>query len=110
MKSLRSVFAFFLAFVLLGCATTRIDWNSRIGQYTYDDAVTELGVPDRQAQLSDGSIVGEWLLRRGGAYGHTHSFPGSRFHTYDINEMPDRYMRLVFGPDMLLRSANRFAR
>ena len=110
MKSLRLPIAFCLAVLLLGCATTRIDWNSRIGQYTYDDAVIELGVPDRQAELSDGSIVGEWLVRRGGAYGQAHFFPGSRFHTYDINEMPDGYLRLVFGPDKLLRSANRFAR
>jgi hypothetical protein len=99
-----------LALLVAGCATTKIDWNSRIGSYTFDDAVVELGVPDRQATLVDGSIVAEWLTGRGGAYGHAYSFPRSRFHTYDITEMPDRYLRLVFGADRSLVRAGSFAR
>lgn len=97
-------------FFLVGCATTKIDWNSRIGQYTYDDAVSELGVPDRQATLSDGSVVAEWLTSRGGAYGHSYHFRGSRFHTYDINEFPDRFLRLTFGADRKLNAAGQFSR
>lgn len=96
--------------LLAGCATTRIDWNSRIGQYSYDDAVMELGVPDRQATLSDGSIVGEWLRQRGGAYGVSHFTRWSRFHTYDVHEFPDRYLRLTFGPDGQLVRAGDFSR
>lgn len=101
-----------LAAVLLavGCATTRIDWNSRVGQYSYDDAVTEMGVPDRQATLSDGSIVAEWLERRGGAYGTSYHSRYSRFQTYDVHEFPDRFLRLTFGPDRLLSRAGNFAR
>lgn len=111
MRKLPALLGFLAAAILLlGCATTRVDWNSRVGQYSYDDAITELGVPDRQATLSDGSIVGEWLQRRGGAYGTSHSFRGSRFHTYDISEFPDRYLRLVFGPDQQLARAENFAR
>ncbi len=35
-----------------GCATTRsVDWASRIGVLTYDEAVLEMGVPERQATL-----------------------------------------------------------
>jgi len=100
----------FFGLMVAGCATTRIDWNGRVGQYSYDEAISELGVPDRQATLSDGSVVGEWLTRRGGAYGHTYAFRGSRFHTYDINEFPDRYLRLTFGPDKVLSRAGEFAR
>ena len=99
-----------LALFIAGCATTKIDWGSRIGSYTFDDAVVELGVPDRQATLTDGSIVAEWLTRRGGAYAHGYSFPRGRFHTYDITEMPDRYLRLIFGPDRTLARAGNFAR
>lgn len=98
------------ALLLLGCATTRVDWNSRVGQYSYDDAITEMGVPDRQATLSDGSIVAEWLERRGGAYGTAYHSRYSRFHTYDVHEFPDRYLRLTFGPDRQLARAANFAR
>ena len=102
----------FLALALLapGCATAKVDWNSRVGNYTFDDAVTEMGVPDRQATLSDGSVVGEWLMRRGGSYGSWYYSPGFRFHTYDINEFPDSYVRLTFGPDKQLVRAAKFAR
>lgn len=96
--------------MLCGCATNRVDWNSRIGNYTFDHAVEELGVPDRQATLTDGSVVAEWLTRRGGAYGTTYSSRWSRFHTYDVHEFPDSYLRLIFGADGQLRRAGRFSR
>ena len=109
MKRIPALFALF--FLLLGgCATTKFDWNSRVGNYTYDDAIAELGVPDRDATLTDGSVVAEWLQTRGGAYGTTYSSRYSRFHTYDVHEFPDRYLRLTFGPDRQLRAATRFAR
>jgi len=50
-----------------GCTTTKpIDWNNRVGSYTFDQAVTELGPPDKQAGLSDGKIVAQWITRRSG--------------------------------------------
>lgn len=55
------------ALVAAGCATTKpIDWNSRVGSYTFDQAVTELGPPDKQAGLSDGKTVAQWITRRSG--------------------------------------------
>jgi hypothetical protein len=111
MKQLRGWTAVALALFLTACATTKIDWNSRIGSYTFDEAISELGVPDRQATLTDGSTVAEWLTRRGGAWAHGHSFGRySRFQTYDITEMPDHYLRLTFGPDGRLARAGNFAR
>jgi hypothetical protein len=57
----------FAAVFLIGCASTKpIDWNSRVGTYTYDQAVTELGPPDKQARLSDGGTVAEWITHRNG--------------------------------------------
>lgn len=50
------------ALVLAGCAT-QIDWNKRVGAYTYDQAVIQLGPPDKQAQLSTGEKVAEWVTR-----------------------------------------------
>lgn len=61
-----------LAWVLAGCSTTKkVDWNSRVGSYTYDQAILELGPPDKQAKLSDGQTVAEWITRRSGGAGLT---------------------------------------
>jgi hypothetical protein len=110
MKRFPVILSLLAAIWWCGCATTKIDWNSRVGVYSYDDAISELGVPDRQATLSDGSIVGEWLQYRGGAYGTSHYSRWSRFQSYDVHEFPDRYLRLTFGPDKLLTRAGTFAR
>jgi hypothetical protein len=102
-------FTFCLLF-LAGCASARVDWNARVGQYTYDQALLELGVPDRSATLTDGTTIAEWLSGRGAYYGTYHYFPGSPLHTYDFSQFPDRYLRLVFGPDNKLIRAEKFAR
>src|SRR5271155_5386899 len=52
-----------VAVLLAGCATNRINWNARIGTYTFDKAVLEYGPPDKQARLSDGRLVAEWMWR-----------------------------------------------
>src|SRR5690606_10080024 len=57
-----------LALLAVGCTTTRVDWASRVGTYTFDNALLELGPPDKQAKLQNGSIVAEWLTSRGGTY------------------------------------------
>lgn len=106
---------------LAGCQTRRIDWESRIGSYHHDDAVRELGPPDKQAVLSDGTTVAEWLTvrgRRGGLYspapwaysygpGYYVYSPG--YHYYDPPS-PDWFIRLTFGPEGTLQSARRFVR
>jgi hypothetical protein len=67
--SLLVVFTLVAAF-LIGCKSTPpIDWDSRIGTYTYDQAVTDLGPPDKQAKLTDGKTVAEWITHRSGGTG-----------------------------------------
>jgi hypothetical protein len=45
-----------------GCKTTPpIDWNARVGNYTYDQAIVELGPPNKTARLSTGETVAEWV-------------------------------------------------
>jgi hypothetical protein len=95
---------------LLACATNKVDWQSRVGNYTYDQAVLEMGVPDRSTTLSDGSIVGEWLTVRGTSYGTISSHPGSSLANYDVNQFPDRFMRLTFSKDGKLTGFQKFAR
>jgi len=106
------------AFLFAGCATYKGDWNSRIGNYTYDQAVVELGPPDKSAKLTDGTTVAEWLTRRGYSYGsvsimHGYGYPyyfHPWYHYYPDPPSPDYYIRLTFGPDGKLLSWKRVAR
>ena len=108
---MRVALTFLTSLVLLvGCATNKIDWNARVGQYSYDDAVVELGVPDRTATLTDGTTVAEWLQVRGSSYATYHGFHRVGFQTFDINQFPDSYLRLIFGPDKRLVRVEKFAR
>jgi hypothetical protein len=58
-----------LALLAGGCASGTkatikdIDWGSRIGTYTYEEALAELGEPDVIGQSSEGKIA-EWVLQR----------------------------------------------
>jgi hypothetical protein len=99
-----------LAFLLGGCATgPRIDWNARIGTFTYDQAILELGPPDKAATLTDGTSVAEWLTFRG--HGRGYMTYGGPFHYrpyyfygpppfyFAEPPTPDRFLRLTFTPD-----------
>ena len=103
---------FLLAILLAGCATSRIDWNTRVGTYTYDQAVLELGPPDKSAELRDGTVVAEWLLSRG--YSHSYGFGaysgyyGPYPPAYVESYSPDYFLRLTFGPDARLKAWTKF--
>lgn len=109
-----------ISFVLLcGCATQRVDWATRVGNYTFDQAIAEIGPPDKQARLTDGSTVAEWLTRRGyrevypvGAY-HFHG-PYHHYYpyraTYVDSYSPDYFLRLTFGPDGRLTAWKKLTR
>ena len=105
-----------LLLVVSGCATKRIDWAGRVGNYTFDQTVLELGPPDKQATLGDGSIVAEWLTRRGypyssPAFGYTPwSYYGPYYPGYVDGYTPDYFLRLTFGPDAKLKSWKKVAR
>lgn len=50
-----------LATVLaLACLTSCHSWDDKVGTYTYDDAVRELGPPDAEKELPDGGKVYRW--------------------------------------------------
>ena len=100
-----------------GCASTpKPDWNQRIGNYTFDDTVREMGPPVASTRLQDGSTVAEWFLK----YGAQMSF-GFGTSTYgggagvgvgqSITPPPKaHYLRLIFGPDGKLQSWEKFQR
>jgi hypothetical protein len=107
-----------LAALLAGCATRRIDWNTRVGNYTYDQAVLDLGPPDKYAKLGDGTVVAEWLTSRGyssfyspSAYTYSpFSYVGTFPSAYVGSHSPDYFLRLICGPDGKLRSWKKFAK
>jgi hypothetical protein len=86
---------------LTGCASPRVDWGARIGHYTYDRAVTDMGPPDKQAKLNDGTLVAEWLVDHGYTYAYSSPGPYGPFYPSYVSTYtaPSRYMRLTFDPN-----------
>ena len=93
--------------LVTGCVTHRVNWNARLGSFNYDQAVIELGPPDKQAKLSDGRTIAEWVSRYdtgstvvlgGGFY---HSPAGINF----VETSPHYYesrLRLTFNTNNIL--------
>jgi hypothetical protein len=55
-----------LVMMVAGCASgPKVDWDSRVGSYTFDQAVLEMGPPERSSDLSEGTKVAEWFIRAG---------------------------------------------
>ena len=104
-----------LGLLLCGCATSKVNWAERVGHYSFDQAVVELGPPDKQARLQDGTVVAEWLTRPsrnrlyagGGWYPYWH---GWGFPTYVETYSPEGWLRLVFGPDGRLKEWKTYMR
>jgi hypothetical protein len=100
------------ALVLAGCVTTsKIDWQARVGNYTYDQTVLELGPPDKYAKLSDGTVVAEWLTQHAQTIGAPEPYflpPGGYFGPltpmYSETCFPAEYLRLTFSPNGKLKS------
>ena len=98
------------ALFLVGCASKKIDWSTRLNNYTYDQAVVELGPPDKSAKLSDGTTIAEWYQHRSGpsiglGTGVSSGSVGVGIGV-PISGPNVRVMRLTFDPEGVLRSTN----
>jgi hypothetical protein len=100
-----------------GCATHRVDWNTRVGHYTLDQAVVEFGPPDKSATLSDGTVIADWLMRPAQTVAAPEPYflpPGCYFGPltpmYSETRVPPLYLRLTFGPDGKLKAWKEVAR
>jgi hypothetical protein len=90
----------FLATVFFtGCATTPpVDWNNRVGHYTYAEAVREFGPPNRQLRQSSGETKFKWFVQSDGIIG----MPYARMNNvFDMGQpapptFTDRYLELTF--------------
>ena len=107
------------ACLLAGCVTgPKIDWNTRVGSYTHDAAVTELGPPDKSAKLTDGTVVEEWLISRSGGQGRVligpppYAYSGYSYPAYALDSYPsyEWFLRLTFGPDGTLKSWKKYSK
>ena len=98
------------ALLAFGCAH-QIDWAPRVGHYTYDQAINELGPPDKSATTTDGKMVCDWLMVRGSQNSY---IIGSGFYGPDyigptqIYTPPDAYLRLIFGTNAVLEGWKRY--
>jgi hypothetical protein len=102
-----------LAVLGTGCASRRVDWQARVGAYSYDDAVREMGPPEKSAKLSDGSMVADWITSRGM---RSSAVYGTGWHPYSpyawggggqvvVDQgTPDRFLRLTFDAQGKLAS------
>ncbi len=107
---LKSSWMILLALLFVGCATSKkIDWNSRVGVFSFDDAVYELGPPDKSVKLSDGVVVADWLTQRGFKRGTVHNLSGTWIQYYEEPPAPNRYIRLIFDSKGKLQSWKRVA-
>lgn len=100
-----------------GCASKpRPDWDQRIANFTFDDAVRELGPPVASTPLKDGSTVAEWFLKHGSqvSFGFGTGFygPGGGVSVGQTVTPPaaGHYLRLTFGPDGQLQHWEKFRR
>lgn len=116
MKRLLAALLGTLLFVT-GCATSaQPDWPARIGNYTYDQAVNELGPPDKTGTLSDGVRVADWFVTRrsgmtvslGFASFGSNAAVGTGTTLGTVVGRPT--LRLTFGPDGKLQAAQEVRR
>lgn len=113
--------AFLILFLVPACASRKIDpnidWSRRIGNYTYPDAVAELGRPDVIGGTPDGGQTAEWTVERGpnlsfgfgvggGSYGR-HGGVGMGAGTSVTPPRRVDFLRLSFGSDGTLKTWER---
>ena len=103
--------------LLSGCVTQKVDWQTRVGNYTQDQAIADLGPPDKSAKLSDGTVVDEWLTSRAHVivapepyFLPPGTYNGPATPNYSEVYAPDYLLRLTFGPDGRLKAWKQFAR
>jgi hypothetical protein len=88
--------------ILTGCESTpKADWDSRVGSFTYDQAVKELGTPLLTTKLNAGGTVADWptgahRVGVGGGYGGAGMGMGQAGQ--------GEFLRLIFDENGVLKS------
>lgn len=115
-----SIFLFSISLTLFFTACSskpKVNWESRVGHYTYSQAVAELGVPDRTTEVDNKKKVAEWNeVRRSSSvgFGVGTGFYGSGSAVgvgSSISPGPDiRALQLTFDQNDILKSWSRVRR
>src|SRR2546426_6321561 len=116
------VLAAALGMLLSGCSTCKrkidpnTDWNARVGNYTYEQAVADLCKPDAVAESSEGRVA-DWVLKRSPnmsfGFGLGHSVYGPSVGTgvgvgTSVTPPPHgEYLRLIFDQQNQLKAWSR---
>ena len=94
-----------LGLIGAGCqALQQVDWDGRIGQFSYEQAVAELGQPTGETKLPGGMRRAEWITNTGSSMGRALVGAGTQLRTTgvvpldptEIYRLRDRYLRLTF--------------
>jgi len=104
----RIIFLLAAVVIAAGCATHQINWSARVGAYTYDQAIIDLGPPDKTAKLTTGQTVAEWISRY--SYGGTTTVVGGGYYGSPVGigliQNPavyrERRLRLTFSTNNIL--------
>lgn len=97
-----------MAVVILaaGCATPpSVNWDERVGTYSWQDALAELGQPTLVTNMEGGVKVAEWVKARGPQSPGEDTLPTyTRAEVVTPNDTagmfaPDKVLRLMFTPD-----------
>ena len=104
--SLPTILAALLVWIV-GCATTPpVDWDSRVGNYTYDQAVVDMGPPDKKETLTGGTIVAECIKHRSGgaSVGLGMGYANTAAGVGVGSGRHDQVLKLIFATDGKLSS------
>jgi len=98
-----------LGFLCLGCETYgKADWKARVGHYTWDQAIEELGPPESEAKTSDGSRVADWVISRSRTY--STAVRGPMFWSWsgqDVTTTAESHLLLTFDAQGRLKAWKR---
>ena len=93
----------------VGCETYgKADWKSRVGHYSRDQAIEELGPPESEAKTSDGSLVTSWVISRSRTY--STAIRGPMFWSWsgqDVTTTAESHLLLTFTAQGQLKAWKR---
>lgn len=98
-----------LGLLCAGCETYgKADWKARVGSYTWDQAIEELGPPESEAKTSDGSRVADWVISRSRTY--STAIRGPMFWSWsgqDVTTTAEAHLLLTFNAQGRLKAWKR---
>lgn len=107
-----------LLLLFISCVSQRAVWDGRVGTYTYDQAVQELGLPESEVKGPAGMRTAEWLVNPGspGSFGAGSGGTLTMLDRYpspaarSTPPTPSEYLSLTFTADDQLFAWDRIYR